>query len=469
MLAGLAACAGSTGPVGDPAPTPAPLVAIASPPAGVASPAQASPVADAAPGPDAGKKGAVSPDEVARLKALGYVDVADEEAGSASGVVKRDAARSQPGYSLFTNAFTCSTQIIDATGRVVHEWSRKPCFRWDNTTLLPDGDLLVVGRDRPDETRRGGRAPRWEQGQHLARLAWDGTLRWEKRLHAHHDAEPLPDGRLSVLTNEDRLLPEIDPTDEVVVDELVILSPAGEILEKAPLYDMLRDAPGFVVQQRPHKGEANSDLIHANAIDWMRWPDLAARDPLYAIGNVLVCMRHQDAVAMIDWRTKTVVWHWGQGELSGPHDAQMLPNGHVLLFDNGVARRWSRVLEVDPLARKIVWQWQAPDPKSLFSLARGSTQRLDDGNTLVTDSDSGRSIEVTPEGEVVWEFLNPSLHEGRRVAIVRMRRLPAEAVDRLLAGGAAPGGNAPEKAAPRPVPARSEPGPGGARGARSPR
>lgn len=434
LLAALVGCAEAR--------SPAPLSTASPVPSTTAAASAASATASPAPA-----VAVLPPDEVARLKALGYVDVAEEsEADTSSGVVSVDRAVVQDGYSLFTNAFTCSARIVDVDGRVVHEWSRKPCFRWDNTTLLPDGDLLVVGRDRPDEKRRGGRAARWEQGQHLARLAWDGTVRWERRIRAHHDAEPTPDGRISVLLGGDRRIPEVDPDDEVVTDSLAILSPSGEIVEEAQLYDMLSAAPGFVVQQRPRRGEANSDLIHANAIDWMRRPELAARDPLYAIGNVLVCMRHQDAIAMIDWRAKKVVWHWGQGEISGPHDAQVLPNGNVLLFDNGVSRKWSRVIELDPIARRVVWEWRAPDPTTFFSLTRGSNQRLANGNTLVADSDSGRAFEVAPDGRIAWEFLNPERHEGKRVAIVRIRRIPRQTVDRWLAGGAAPGASAPAPA-----------------------
>ena len=35
--------------------------------------------------------------------------------------------------------------------------------------------------------------------------------------------------------------------------------------------------------------------------------------------------------------------------------------------------------------------------------------RLDDGNTLISDSSNHRVVEVTPEGEVVWEFYSPWL------------------------------------------------------------
>jgi len=404
------------------------------------APAAASPAptATALPAATPTATAVASSDEVQRLKALGYVDVAEEPADGRSGVVKRDPAHSYPGYNLFTNAFTCSTEIIAGDGRLVHRWSREPCFRWDNTTLLPDGDLLVVGRDGKADPGRAKPGSRWRQGQYLARLAWDGRLRWERRINAHHDAELAPNGLISVLTGEDRRIPEVDPDDDVSTDKLTLLSPDGDVVEEASLYEMLRAAPGFVVQPRPKKGEDNSDLLHTNAIDWMRSPELAAKSPLYAAGNVLVCMRHQDAIAMIDWKARKVVWHWGQGELSGPHDAQVLPNGHILLFDNGIARKWSRVIELDPIAERIVWEWKADDPKSFFTLARGSNQRLPNGNTLIAESDAGRALEVDAAGEVVWEFLNPTLHEGKRVAIVRMRRLESPLVDRLLAGGGAP-------------------------------
>jgi hypothetical protein len=32
---------------------------------------------------------------------------------------------------------------------------------------------------------------------------------------------------------------------------------------------------------------------------------------------------------------------------------------------------------------------------------------LPNGNTLITESDGGRLVEVTPKGEIAWEFLNP--------------------------------------------------------------
>ena len=92
-------------------------------------------------------------------------------------------------------------------------------------------------------------------------------------------------------------------------------------------------------------------------------------------------------------------------------DATILANGHILVFDNGLQRGWSRVLEVDPLTDRIVWEYGATDRERFYSRGRGNAQRLPNGNTLIADSDNGRAFEVTHEGDLVWEFRNPFLVE----------------------------------------------------------
>lgn len=369
--------------------------------------------------------------EVERLQALGYIDVSPEKVeGGRSGVVVHDAQRSYPGYNLFTNAHLCSTQLVDADGAVLRMWSLEPCFRWDNTSLLPDGDLLVVGR----ATRSGKDEGGWAAGRYVARLSWDGSVEWKIPLGAHHDVQPTPRGPIAVLTARHRVVPEVDAKRRMKDDLLTLLSPSGETIAEASLYDLLKTAPAGQFRFQPRtQGRGNLDLLHANSVFWMEDPKLAARDPLYALSNVVVTIRHQDTIAVIDWDAKRVVWAWGQGEVSGPHDAVVLDNGNFLIFDNGLGRSWSRVVELDPLTCNIVWEYRAPDPKNFYTQTRGANQRLPNGNTLIAQSDSGRAFEVTHRGEIVWEFLNPNLSEGRRGALVRMRRLERSLIDPLLA------------------------------------
>ena len=53
------------------------------------------------------------------------------------------------------------------------------------------------------------------------------------------------------------------------------------------------------------------------------------------------------------------------------------------------------------------WTYLAPDKYSFYSPFISGAQRLKNGNTLITEGAKGRSFEVTPEKEIVWEYLNP--------------------------------------------------------------
>jgi hypothetical protein len=48
----------------------------------------------------------------------------------------------------------------------------------------------------------------------------------------------------------------------------------------------------------------------------------------------------------------------------------------------------------------------------MFSAAISGAQRLPNGKTLIDDGVQGTFIEVTPSGEVVWEYVNPVVKEG---------------------------------------------------------
>jgi hypothetical protein len=105
------------------------------------------------------------------------------------------------------------------------------------------------------------------------------------------------------------------------------------------------------------------------------------------------------------------------------HDAEVLPNGHILLFDNIgnlKAGNTSRVLEFDPADMRIAWSYSGTPDRPLFSKIRSGQQRLPNGNTLITESDGGRLVEVTPKGEIAWEFLNPVRAENdqQRTAVL---------------------------------------------------
>jgi hypothetical protein len=95
----------------------------------------------------------------------------------------------------------------------------------------------------------------------------------------------------------------------------------------------------------------------------------------------------------------------------------MLPNGNILIFDNGSSRRalpqgFSRVIEVKPETNEIVWQYRDTPPANFYSPNISGARRLANGNTLITEGRFGRVFQVTPAGEVVWEYVNPFFLPG---------------------------------------------------------
>ncbi len=368
----------------------------------------------------------VSQEERQRLLALPYAGFTEEAAtGERSGTLRYDPARSYPGYNLYTSRNLRLTELIDANGRVLRSWHQESSGAWVRSVLLPAGDLLVAGwyTDSEDPGAR-----------YLMRLSWDNEVIWKHRLPVHHDVAPAPGGRFVALTFTFRRAPDIHPVRPIRDDHIVLLTAAGEVVEERSLYDMMsarlapvNDPPG-TVKTEP------IDFFHANAVRWLDDPALEAWSPIYSTRNVLVTSRTLDSVLLFDWDTAELVWSWGRGELSGPHDARMLANGNILVFDNGIQRSppWSRVLEVNPVTREIEWEYVAPKPTSFYSLSRGASQRLPNGNTLITDSDSGRAFEVTVDGEVVWEFLSPNLDShDRRASIVRLYRYEEDFVQAI--------------------------------------
>lgn len=102
---------------------------------------------------------------------------------------------------------------------------------------------------------------------------------------------------------------------------------------------------------------------------------------------------------------KKIVWQYGQtgvagdgaDQLNNPNSAELLENGHVLIADESN----NRVIEVNR-NKQIVWSYGCLTCTQLSGAAFAS--RLRNGNTLITDSSNNRIIEVDPAGNTVWSY-----------------------------------------------------------------
>ena len=84
---------------------------------------------------------------------------------------------------------------------------------------------------------------------------------------------------------------------------------------------------------------------------------------------------------------------------------------------------------------EIVWEYSISGHGSFrfFSWNVSGAQRLPNGNTLITEGAPGRAFEVTVDGEIVWEYINPFFYESddTRHNIYRAFRVPYDWVPQL--------------------------------------
>jgi hypothetical protein len=151
---------------------------------------------------------------------------------------------------------------------------------------------------------------------------------------------------------------------------------------------------------KPH-----GDILHTNTIELVETIPSDSLHPLKK-GSLLISIRELSLVCAVDLEEKTV--YWGESDLwYRQHQPALLENGNILVFDNEGLKGKSSIIEYNPVTGNIVWVYRGNEDRPFFSSVIGSSQRLPNRNTLITESKTGRAFEVTPEKKIVWEYVNP--------------------------------------------------------------
>ena len=374
--------------------------------------------------PAAGASALAQRDAVGALMQIPYLSGYDPAKG-AVGVTVYDPARAEPGWNLCVSAHAAEARLTDMKGVERHRWAFNAKRAWPNldadpenrgyekfwrrALLLPGGDLLVI----------------WEYIG-MARIDSRSQLKWAALNGAHHDAAVDRAGLIYALTREKKIIPEINREEPVIEDFVTILSPDGQLVKKISLlraFEHSEYAPLLV----PMKNAG--DLLHANTVQVLDG-SLSTVSPHFREGNLLVSSHALGVIAVLDPAQEKVVWALS-GQWRAQHRPRLLPTGRILMFDNFGTMRvgQSRALEVDPFTQQIAWRYGEAEGQGFYSMSGGYIQRLPNGNTLITSSNEGRALEVTPDKALVWEYRNP-FRSGEKNELIatleQVERLPAD-------------------------------------------
>ena len=365
-------------------------------------------------------------DRLEELKSLPYLSWTRAEQGVEGAVAAARHDRIAPGINLYASEVASGARFVAVDGRVVGELRDrrdKPTI-WKLAKPLADGTFGVLAA-----------------GGTILRLDHQSRILFEHSDDFHHDFDFTADDLLVAPAWRTRRMPRIGWLRPVKDDVLVAVDSQGQTRWEVSIADAVAKVPELLAaaRQRPDRLlDWRKDTLHTNTVTVLPRTVRYANGLVFPAGSVLTCWRNLDSVAVLDVSRPDegarVLWHWGLGELELPHHPRLLDDGNILIFDNGTRRGWSRVVEVDPASGKITWEYRADPPESFYSSSRGSAQRLANGNTLIVESQRGHAFEVTPDGEIVWRFVEPRTRERgpvsarERATIYRMERLPTEAL-----------------------------------------
>lgn len=304
-------------------------------------------------------------------------------------------------------------KLIDREGRVLHEWlvDRGEVFentfqRKDPTStdvqgshLLPDGDVVLnleyVG---------------------AVRLNSCGKIIWTQTEGNHHSITQGEDGSFWIpgvskgkRTRSDKYPNGYPGLDPVWIDRILHVSREGKILDDINVLDVLHknDLDRLIFQHRKKSG----DVTHMNDVEPLS-SSLSDEYPLFDAGDILVSLRNINIVFVMSPETGKVKWH-SRDPFILQHDPDFIGHGWIGVFDNNRGRgsatgRGSRIIALQPHTDSLYTLFRPDLVDRFYTAHRGKWQMLKNGNMLLTEEQTGRALEVSAEGNAVWEWVHES-------------------------------------------------------------
>jgi hypothetical protein len=363
------------------------------------------------------------------------------------------------GLILYSPMYDTTTYLINETGVVNHTW---------HSTYGPLWDSYIVGNGSIIYSINSGRGG-FQQIAWNDTVLWEYHYTRDGS-YASHDIVPLPNGDVIMIMQEvksraqaiqagrdpNNLGNDFRPDFLIQVHKTGLTS--GDIVWEWHIWDHLiqdfdvtKNNYG-IVSQHPELININfgedfvGDWIHMNSVDY---------NPKF--DQTLMSAHNFDEVWIIDHSTTTeeaashdggwygyggdLLYRWGNPQaydrgsaadekLYFEHQVTWikpgLPGaGQILVFSNGNNRPGGPLSTADEFVPDVnnktgeyhlppggtygpadlTWQYQIPN-EYYASICSGA-QRMINGNTLICSGTTGTFLEVTPEKQIVWTYVNP--------------------------------------------------------------
>ena len=380
------------------------------------------------------------------------------------------------GYTLYAPAGHTETYLINNCGEVINQWTStvapgNAVYLLENGNLLragriPNADVNFGGVGGKVELFDWDGNLLWEYtyssptvSQHhdvfpmpngnILVLAVT-TMTQAEAVQAGRDPNNLTQGKLF---NEQIL--ELEPVGANSANIVWEWNIKDHLIQD---FDATKDNFG-VVEDNPQLLDINFLGTSAGNANWLHYNSIQYDERL---DQIVISSRLMSEIYIIDHSTTTAeaasssgglrgkggdfLYRWGNPQayrrgtasdqkLFGQHYPHFIADGltdarKMIIFNNGLTRIPS-VSQIDIITppedsegvysytpgtaygpQNTDYTYTAPVQTDFYSRILSSAQRLPNGNTLICDGDDGYFFEITPNEQIVWEYVNPVTPTG---------------------------------------------------------
>ncbi len=383
----------------------------------------------------------------------------------------RNDMDSYNGYTMMSPINSKNTYLIDNCGEVVNSWTSlyNPAM---TSHLTKEGNLLRTGRVE-GSFNAGGSGGFIQLFDWNGDLLWESQLAVAFNYHQHHDVRAMPNGNILVLAWEYNSPPAAlqlgrDPaeiSDNGMWTEIIMeIEPIGfndflvqwewhlndhliqDLDSSKDNYGVLSEHPELVNVN--YEGATDPvDRFHANALDYNEELDqivINSRNyhEFYIIDHSTTSDEAAGHIGGASGKGGDVLYRYGnpavydRGAVSdqkffSQHGTNWIREGEykngLIVFNNGINRPQGSFSSVEVVVperngdeyiiepnspfgpESFDFAYVGTPTSSFFSPRLSNAVVLPNENILIAEGQVGRLFEITPEKEIVWEYINPVL------------------------------------------------------------
>ncbi|RLP53485.1 MAG: hypothetical protein D6160_15255 [Ketobacter sp.] len=343
-----------------------------------------------------------------------------------------------PGLTKIVNVEadrSLAVKVINSGGEVLHRWK----IEWQD--IWPQSpDYLKepeIPKERPGTHIHGAQI--LANGdlvfnfEHLSLVSLDpcGNLNWKLPYRTHHSVFIDDDENIWVSAQRDHEapIPELPLIQPGFIEPVLLkVSPQGEILLEKSVFDLLIDNrlqgalyANSIENDFPY---VKGDMFHLNDVEVFTGDK---KEGFFKKGDVMISLRNINTVFVFnsDWEIKYQMSY----EFVRQHDPDFFDGNTITLFDNNnvdsdAKKSHSRILGKNAISGETRVLFKGNREVPFYSNIMGKHQWLPNGNLLINEW-MGRAIEVTPGGELAWEY-NTIVSPGKLGLTEEAERLPQQ-------------------------------------------